>query len=142
MIVYAESSGVLRWLLGAERGIEVFDLLRGATRIGASRLTVAEVRRVLTRLEAAGALTEAMAAQCRSQLAGELVRWDIIEVSDPVWIRAEQKFPKEPLRTADALHLASALHYRSAVGDLRIMSFDDRLVGNASALGIATALEN
>ena len=105
MIVYAESSAVLRWLLGAPGGAAVFASLRAAHGIGASRLTLAEVRRVVTRFEAAGRLATAVAGHCRALLTAELPRWDILELSDGVWLRAEERFPVEPIRTIDALHI-------------------------------------
>ncbi len=137
MIVYLESSAALRWLLGAPGGTETFDRLHAATGIGASRLTIAEVRRVLGRQESVGALSAAQVTRCLSQLAAELVRWDILEVSETIWLRAESRFPVEPVRTADAIHLASALQYRAAIGELELLTFDDRVRDNWRALGFA-----
>lgn len=131
---------MLRWLLGAAGGVEVFDLLSAAQGIAVSRLTLIEVRRVLTRLESSGELQPAPSARVRAQLTAELVRWDIIELSEPVWLRAEERFPIEPLRTLAALHLASALHYRAAAGELHMLSFDARVLDNWRALGLGVAL--
>lgn len=140
MIAYAETSAVLRWLLRAPRGPEAFDRLRAARRVAASRLTVAEVRRVLTRREAAGTLTAVAAARAQAELAAETARWDVLDLAEPIWLRAEARFPVEPLRMLDALHLASALHYRGAAGELAMLSFNDRLLANWRALGLPEAL--
>ena len=48
--------------------------------------------------------------------------WAILELSREVAERAEGPFPVEPVRTLDALHLASALLLRQALPDLRILS--------------------
>lgn len=46
MIVYAESSAILRWLFGEERGEGIREVLASADRVLTSRLTLIEVRRV------------------------------------------------------------------------------------------------
>jgi predicted nucleic acid-binding protein len=43
--------------------------------------------------------------------------------------------PIEPVRTLDAIHLASALLLRHSIPDLAIVTTDDRLRANASQLG-------
>jgi hypothetical protein len=49
--------------------------------------------------------------------------------------RARQSFPVGPVRTLDALHLASALAWDQAIGRLTVVSCDDRVRANALALG-------
>jgi hypothetical protein len=49
--------------------------------------------------------------------------------------RAEDPFPSEPVRTLDAIHLASALFLRQAFPDLTVLSADDRVRANAAQLG-------
>ena len=61
--------------------------------------------------------------------------WAILELSREVAERAEGSFPVEPVRTLDALHLASALLLRQALPDLRILSTDDRVRSNGRGLG-------
>jgi predicted nucleic acid-binding protein len=139
VILYVETSALLRWLLGAPRGTEVFDLLKQAKRLAASRLVLAEARRVLTRREVAGLQTAKSAAMAQADLAAEVARWDIVDLSEPIWLRAEARFPIEPVRMLDALHLASALHYLSATGEVRMLSFDERILGNWKAMGLAAA---
>jgi predicted nucleic acid-binding protein len=139
-ILYAETSAILRWLLGGERGEEVWDALRGADRIAASRLTLAEARRVLLRLEAIGELPPRLGNEARAELAVEATRWDVVELSDPVWFRVEQRFPVEPLLTLDAIHLASALHVHAATGELAMLSVDERVLASWRALGLPEAL--
>jgi len=47
--LYAESSSVLRWLFEEAGGDEVHRLLRDATKVVCSRLTLVETRRVIRR---------------------------------------------------------------------------------------------
>jgi hypothetical protein len=51
--------------------------------------------------------------------------------------RAKHPFPEEPIRTLDALHLASALTARAAVAGLKFLSLDDRLRASAQKLGLS-----
>jgi hypothetical protein len=57
-------------------------------------------------------------------------------VSDEVLRRAGRTFPVEPVRTLDAIHLATALEFTAVYPDLRVLSYDRRIRGNAEALGI------
>ena len=61
--------------------------------------------------------------------------WAILELSREVAERAEGSLTAEPVRTLEALHLASALLLRQALPDLRILSTDDRVRSNGCGLG-------
>ena len=50
--------------------------------------------------------------------------------------RARRPFPGEPIRTLDALHLASALTARTAITDLALLSLDDRIRNAGARLGL------
>jgi predicted nucleic acid-binding protein len=65
----------------------------------------------------------------------------VLRVAAEVVERARQPFPGEPIRTLDALHLASALVARSAVPGLQLLSLDDRLRRRAKALGFGIVPE-
>jgi hypothetical protein len=54
-----------------------------------------------------------------------------------VLTRAGQAFPIEPVRTLDAIHLATALAFAEALPDLRMLTLDRRILDNAAALGLA-----
>ncbi len=60
-----------------------------------------------------------------------------MELSGEVLTRAGQPFPVEPVRTLDAIHLATALVFTKAYPDLQILTFDQRISNNAQPLGIA-----
>jgi predicted nucleic acid-binding protein len=62
-------------------------------------------------------------------------RVGLIELALPVLARALEPFPV-PVRTLDALHLASIEFLRVRRQAPRLASFDDRLVAGARALGI------
>lgn len=135
MTLYAETSAVLRWLFNEALGEEIFEQMRAAGKVVCSRLTLVESRRSILRAVALGDLVETGAADVRAVLAQAAARWAILEVSAEVGSRAEQSFPIEPVRTLDALHLASALSFRQSIPDLVLLSTDDRIRDNAIELG-------
>ena len=127
MNVYAESSAVLAWLLGEEAGPRVREVLRRAELVMASDLTLVECDRVLIRAVTLGELDEAAAADCRAHLNAAAAHWHLWRISPEIVDRARHPFPAEPLRTLDAIHLASALAARSAVPGVELLSLDDRI---------------
>lgn len=135
MTVYIESSAVLTWLLGEPRAAEVRNVLSSAAMVMTSDLTLVECDRVLIRAAAAGDLTEAEAAHRRAAFQIASAHWTILRLGSDVVERARQRFPREPVRTLDALHLSSALVAKAALSDLVLASLDDRVRTNGEALG-------
>lgn len=58
-----------------------------------------------------------------------------LELSAPVLARAFERFPT-PVRTLDALHLASLEFLRHRGQDVLLASYDDRMLDGARSLGI------
>ena len=135
MTLYAESSAILAWLLGEQAGAAVRRLLAEAEVVIASDLTLVECDRVLIRAVARGDATEADAADRRAYLNSAATYWNVLRIGQDVVDRARQRFPGEPTRTLDALHLASALVARSAVPGLEILSLDHRVRISGRHLG-------
>lgn len=142
MTLYAESSAVLAWLLGETRAADIRDQLASASLVVASDLTLVECDRVLIRAAALGELSEAEAARRRAELAAAAAHWSVLRLGADVIDRARQPFSKEPIRTLDALHLASALVARIAVPDLAILSLDLKIRANGRTLGFAVLPED
>jgi predicted nucleic acid-binding protein len=137
--LYAETSAVLRWLFGEEGGEAVRARLAAAAKVTSSRLTLIETRRVVRRAEYEDRITAAQSADLLAVFAQAASTWAVLEVSEEVARRAEEGFPNEPVRTLDAIHLASALFLRQSFPDLEIVSADERVVANAALLGFAVA---
>ncbi len=135
MNVYAESSAVVAWLFGEEAGRPVREVLRRAELVIASDLTLIECDRVLIRAVTLGEIDEATAADRRAHLNAAAAHWHLWRVSSDVVDRARHPFPAEPLRTLDAIHLASALAVRSAVPGVELLSLDDRIRRAGGQLG-------
>lgn len=135
MNIYAESSGVLAWLLGEETGHAAREVLRRAELVMASDLTLIECDRVLIRGVAIGEIGEAEAADRRARLNAAAAHWHLWRVSPEIVDRARRPFPNEPVRSLDAIHLASALAARSTVPGVEILSLDDRIRKAGEQLG-------
>lgn len=136
MIAYAESSAVLAWLLGEVGAEPVREALAGAERVVASTLTVLECRRALSRARQDGRLKPADEAAARERLDRASAGWVLMEMAGPAVDRAARPFPAEPVRTLDALHLATALEMQESLGTLLMVSLDQRILANAGPLGM------
>lgn len=135
MILYAESSAVLAWLLGETRGQDVADAMASAESVVASDLTIVECERVLIRAWSSGLITEAERGDQSAHLARAAAHWTRLRLDEEVVERTRRPFPVEPIRTLGAIHLASALLARSAVPGLRVLSLDQRIRENGERLG-------
>jgi len=139
VIVYAESSAVLAWLLAEAVAGDVRDVLARAERVVASTLTPLECARAVERGCASGRIGDADALAARRLLDEAARTWVLLDMAGPLVERAARRFPQEPVRTLDAIHLATALEFHDAINDLTLLSLDDRVRDNATALGLATA---
>ncbi|MBI5507020.1 MAG: type II toxin-antitoxin system VapC family toxin [Deltaproteobacteria bacterium] len=135
MTLYAETSAVLRWLFGEEGGDALRIEFAAADKVVSSRLTLIETRRVIRRAEREGRMSATEAADVLTVFAQAVSTWAVLEITEAVACRAEEAFPSEPVRTLDAVHLASALFLRRSFPDLTIVTADERVRANAALLG-------
>jgi predicted nucleic acid-binding protein len=139
LIVYAESSVVLAWLLGEPAERAVRDVLRRADDVVSSTLTLIECARGLMRAVALRRISAAEQLAALRLLDQARSSWLLHELTGPVVTRAGERFPAEPVRTLDALHLATAALFHGQLGAVTVASLDDRVRDNARALGLAVA---
>ncbi|HEX4963010.1 MAG TPA: type II toxin-antitoxin system VapC family toxin [Thermoanaerobaculia bacterium] len=135
MKLYAESSAVLSWLLREGPAVLLKEILERAELVVASELTLVECDRALIRAEAMGELSQFEMAQRRALLEAVSARWLLLKLGGEIVQRARRRFPQEPVRSLDSLHLASALTVRSTLSDLTLLSLDQRVRDNGAALG-------
>ena len=136
MIVYAESSAVLAWLLGEASQVVVLRALKQADSVVTSSLTAVECSRGVARARSLGRIAAADELAALRLLDVAESSWDVHDLSDDVMARARAAFPTEQVRTLDALHLATALIFQEALGNVHLLSFDERIRANAVALGL------
>ena len=135
MILYAETSAVLSWLLGEQKGETVRGLLATAEVVVASELTLVECDRVLIRASGSAQLATAKASALRARLNRAAAHWILLRLSEEILERARRPFPEEPIRTLDALHLASALETWSLMPETSLLALDHRVRHCGQALG-------
>lgn len=80
-------------------------------------------------------MTAAEAARAVARLANVSAHWSLLAVDDAILERTGHTLPIEPIRTLDAIHLASALAAAAAVGELSVLTLDHRVRDCAAALG-------
>lgn len=100
-----------------------------------SALTLAEAGRAIIRARAAGRLTPADEQAAVRALRIFERRCFIVDVDRAVLARVRRPFPVEPIRTLDAVHLATTELLGEAPQVVTIVTRDVRVRDNARALG-------
>ena len=137
MIAYVESSAVLAWLLGEGLAVSVAHTLASADGLVSSALTLVEVDRALVRAVSSGRLSEVQAAAARGRFELVAARWAVLAITDEQIDRARRPFPRDPVRSLDAIHLASALEFVADLGELAVVTLDERIRATAAVRGFA-----
>lgn len=134
---YIESSALLAALL--EKDTAALDALRADGQRVTSALTFAEASRAIVRARVAGRMTPAEARAALRGLQTFERRCAVVAVTDAVLIRAGRPFPVEPIRTLDAVHLATAELLGEPPQLVTLVTRDARIRDNARALGYVVA---
>jgi predicted nucleic acid-binding protein len=134
-VIYADSSAVLAWLLNEPSGDRVSRFLRPPSPVIVSDLTLIECDRAIHRLAQLRPADAAAGEELRLRLAGVAAGWAVEPVSSAVVQRARARFPDDAIRSVDAIHLATAIVARDAVGEIDVLSLDGRVRSCAAALG-------
>lgn len=122
-----------------EQDAPVRRALRSTERRVTSLLTLAEAHRALVRAVTAGRLRQPQQRDAVQALETFASKCDLVSVTEDVLARTGRPFPIEPIRTLDAIHLATAELLGQAPALLTILSRDGRVRDNAKALGYALA---
>lgn len=136
MIVYAESSAVLAWLLAEPKGAEVRRLLMAADFVVTSDLTLVECDRAFHRAGCQGQLTSQEVRKLRGQLNRLAAGWILLRLGEEIVARARGAFPEEPIRSLDALHLATAINTAALIPETALLSLDERMRRCALSMGL------
>lgn len=130
---YIESSALLAALL--EGDSEVRRLIRASGRRVTSALTLAEANRAVIRARKTGRLSVSQEREAVRGLQTFARRCEIVAVSDDILTRAGRPFPIEPIRTLDAIHLATVESLGESPQLVILITRDKRVADNARALG-------
>ncbi|MDO8519269.1 MAG: type II toxin-antitoxin system VapC family toxin [Deltaproteobacteria bacterium] len=135
MTIYLESSFVLAYFLD-EPQKPLMSIIKGGKPGVASVLTLMEVNRGLHRAENAKEIKPAERGKLSAMLMEMSSDWNLMEITPEVQRRTAETFPIEPVRTLDAIHLATALEFIKVYPDLSFATLDKRVIQNLGPLGI------
>ncbi|MFN2310918.1 MAG: type II toxin-antitoxin system VapC family toxin [Spirochaetia bacterium] len=136
MALYVESSAILAWIFGEAAGEHARKVINSVRPVVSSTLSVLEVERAVRRALSVGSISEADAVNLQSLFRSVSRGWEFMEMTPEIQRRAAESFPVEPLRSLDALHLATVLSFLELYSDLAVLSFDARILDNLRALGV------
>lgn len=129
--LYLDTSAVLRAVLEGGTTPDIEKKIGAAGTLITSRLALVEAGRVFLRIRAGGEASEEQLADAGRELDALWARCDIWELTPLVCEMACQVAPTRPLRTLDALHLATYLLARRRIAGLELLSADQRLLDAA-----------
>lgn len=135
LTVYAETSAVLRVMLEGDRALG--DVFASASRLVTSKLTFVEADRGLRRARAERRLDPRRFTRGERWLARFARACDAMPLTDDVVDRAKRDCRVEPVRTLDAVHLASIRLWDERLGSITVASTNRRVRANAAAWGFA-----
>lgn len=133
--IYIESSGLLAAIL--EKEASAIRSVRSASRPITSALTLTEANRAILGGRISGRLTAEREREALVALQTFEQRCTILMISDDVLLRAGRPYPAEPIRTLDAIHLATVQELGGPPQLVTMVTRDARIRENAIALGYA-----
>lgn len=133
LIRYIESSALVAAFL--EDDVAAQRAIRAAGRRVTSALTVTEAHRAVLRGRVTSRLTREDERDVVRGLQTFSRRCELVAVSDEVLVRAARPFPVEPIRTLDAIHLATIELLGEPPQLVTVVTRDSRVGENARALG-------
>lgn len=134
-MIYVETSVLLKVLL-REEGYEKFAQVLEKENCITSCLTFIEARRAISKLISLKSLQEATGKDLLGILQALTNEWSVMEINKDIQLRAGHFFEVEPVRTLDAIHLATALECRQIFRGLQVYTCDQRISENLKPLGL------
>jgi predicted nucleic acid-binding protein len=138
MIVYLETSALVKRYVAEAGSGEVGELIAQADAVGTTLITRVEVATALTRAARVGLLTH---EQARAVLGVFRAQWaDLIrlQLTETIIARADALAWDRSLPGTDALHLAAALGWQETLGEsVTFATFGRTLWQAAAAAGLA-----
>jgi predicted nucleic acid-binding protein len=135
-IRYVETSALLAAALEGDASAQ--RALRGSGRLITSSLTHAEAARAVVRARATGRISPTEAHALAHALSTFAQRCETVIIDEQILGRVGRSFPIEPVRTLDAIHLATVETLGAEPGSVTVVTRDTRVRENARALGWST----
>ena len=139
MWAYFDTSALVKRYIDEIGRREVLQLLRRHECVASAVLPV-ELRSALRRRVTEGSPGSARVSEILKRVAADRAYWTLVEVGAEVLGAAEKLVAVHPLRTLDAIHVASAQVFAAGVSesDLMFVSADKRQIEAAAVIGLAT----
>jgi len=134
---YIESSALVAAFLEAD--VPAQQAIRAPGRKITSALTLTEAHRAVLRGRVTGRLTAENERDAIRGLQTFARRCQLVALSEDVLVRAGRPFPVEPIRTLDAIHLATIEVLGEPPQLVTVVTRDSRVQQNARALGYVLA---
>lgn len=135
MIVrYLETSALLAWLFNESGAEGIINAMNGADLIITSELTRIETTRAIRRVRGEGRLTSGQCDMLFKLFNESIKGWFRMSVDETIVTGAADEFAVEPVRSLDAIHLATALECRKLYPELEMLTLDERIRRNKEAL--------
>ncbi len=131
--LYLDTSAALRAVLETGTSPDVERRIRISSALITSRLSLVEASRAIHRLRHQGQASESKLADAEREINGLWARCELWELTPEVCEMARQVASGTPLRTLDALHLATFVLARRRIADLELMTVDVRLANAVQA---------
>ena len=137
MIVYADTSALVKLFVEEENSDKTRAMLNQAQAMGTGLLTHAELGAALARGARLGFLSESESLEARKRLATAWHTWIHVLIDENLIGRAEELAWVHALRGHDAVHLASALAWQTGIdAPVVLATFDQELWQAAKVAGL------
>jgi len=135
---YFDTSALVKRYVDEEGRREVLRLLR-RHQCAASAVLSVELRSALRRRVTDGSVEARLVPETLKRFAADREFWALVEVTGDVLRTAETLVAAHPLRTLDAIHVASAQLFADRLAaSVTFVSADARQVAAAAAVGMPT----
>lgn len=135
MDLYVECSALVAWLFGQPTADRVAYHVSEADLVYTSALTFLESRRAIIRALQAQTVDVQTAATLTDAVGHLALEWHIIAVHSGIVGRASRPFTMEPVRSLDAIHLATIAQIAEERTSLAVLSNDHRVRQNIQGIG-------
>ncbi|HUE88748.1 MAG TPA: type II toxin-antitoxin system VapC family toxin [Vicinamibacterales bacterium] len=138
---YCDTSALIKRYVAEPGRREVLHLLRRHACVTSALFRV-ELRSALRRRVSDGSLDEKAASKILQRFEADRAFWTFVEVTSDVLVGAEALVAAQPLRTLDAIHVATGRWFADQIAapDLIFASADARQIAAARAVGLTIKL--
>lgn len=131
---YLDTSALIKRFIAEKGSVLVRTLVTRTGPVATAKIAYAEVYAGLTRKRRDGHLSDRLYAQVCRQFERDWQAYIRVDLRDEILALARDLIQRHPLRGFDAIHLASALSLKGALGeDLVFAAADGRLLRAAEA---------